>query len=163
MEVGEECVTEDTWCPASKHTHPQAHVHRQRSWFFWNIDHNTCPSTKNISIYSHTDSEWFPLGMIYFQSKSYSTTFLITNEWWGHGSGSLGKASTRENWLVKFVLWPPLVSWFTHNTDNNDKKRSITVLCYAWYLLLSVIKFYLLHHKDGPGQFWHELNIQGMR
>lgn len=95
-------------------THPQAHVHGQRSWFFWNIDHNICPS-KNISVYSYTDSEWFPLGMIYFQSKSYSNMFPITKEWSGHGNGSLGKVSTRENWLVKFVLWPPHVSWCTHH------------------------------------------------
>lgn len=58
--------------------------------------------------------------MIYSQSKLYLNTFLITKEWSGHGNGSLGKA--RENWLVKFVLWPPHVSWCAHHTDNNDKK-----------------------------------------
>lgn len=141
MEVGEKCVTEDTWCLASKHTHPQAHVHRQRRWFFWNIEHsrvhNTCPSTKNISIYSYIDSEWFPLGMIYSQSKPYLNTFLITKEWSGHGNDSLGKASTRENWLVKFVLWPPHVSWCIHQTimiksDLSQFCAVLGIFCYQW-------------------------------
>lgn len=34
-------------------THPQAHVHGQRSWFFWNIDHNICPSKDYLRIQLH--------------------------------------------------------------------------------------------------------------